>query len=119
MTGVEILAIEEVATAFGWNTGGMVFGFLLAALIFGLVGYSIGMAESTADGWLVFVAGTLIAGLLIGLACGSTGGEPTAYETRYKVTVSDEVPMNEFLERYEIIGQEGKIYVVRERKNGE
>lgn len=115
MTGVEILAMEEVAVAFGWNIWGMLFGFIVAAGIFSLVGLLIGAAEGSGSGWVVFVSGTLIAGLIIGLALGSTGGEPTAYETQYKVTVSDEVPMNEFLERYEIIDQEGKIYTVRER----
>lgn len=39
---------------------------------------------------------------------------PTAYETHYKVLISDEVSMNEFLEQYEIIDQEGKIFTVRE-----
>lgn len=33
----------------------------------------------------------------------------------YKVIISDEVSMNEFLDKYEIIDQEGKIYTVRER----
>ena len=115
MTGVEILAMEEVATAFGWNIWGTVFGFLVAALIFGLVGALVETAEGAESGLIVFISGTLIGGLLLGLAFGSTGGEPTAYETQYKITVSDEVPMNEFLERYEIIDQDGKIYTVRER----
>lgn len=33
----------------------------------------------------------------------------------YKVTIDDSVSMNEFLEKYEIIDQEGKIYTVKER----
>lgn len=115
MTGVEILAMEEVAVAFGWNIWGTLFGFIVAAGIFSLVGLLIGAAEGPGSGWIVFVSGTLIAGLLIGLALGSTGGEPTAYETQYKITVSDKVSMNEFLKRYEIISQEGKVYTVRER----
>ena len=39
----------------------------------------------------------------------------TKYETQYKVTISDEVKMDEFCEKYEIIEQDGKIYTVRER----
>ena len=50
-------------------------------------------------------------GSLFGNACDVS----TTYETQYKVTISDEVLMNEFLERYEIVDQEGKIYTVRER----
>ena len=115
MTGVEILSTVEVATAFGWNVWGMLFGFIVAAGIFSLVGLIIGAAEGSESGWGVFIAGTILGGLIIGLAFGSMDGEPIAYETQYKVTVSDEVPMNKFLERYEIISQEGKIYTVRER----
>ena len=37
------------------------------------------------------------------------------YETHYKVTISDEVEMNDFYETYEIVEQDGKIYTVRER----
>lgn len=34
----------------------------------------------------------------------------------YKVTIDDSVLMNEFLDKYEILGQEGKIYTVKERE---
>ena len=34
----------------------------------------------------------------------------------YKVTVDDSVSMNEFLNKYEILDQEGKIYTVKERE---
>lgn len=34
----------------------------------------------------------------------------------YKVTVDDSVLMNEFLNKYEILDREGKIYTVKERK---
>ena len=34
----------------------------------------------------------------------------------YKVTINDSVSMNEFLYKYEILDQEGKIYTVKERE---
>ena len=34
----------------------------------------------------------------------------------YKVTIDDSVSMNEFLDKYEILDQEGKIYTVKERE---
>ena len=37
-------------------------------------------------------------------------------DTTYKVTIDDSVSMNEFLDKYEIIDQEGKIYTVKERE---
>lgn len=58
----------------------------------------------------------IIFGVIIGAVwVSSIDGIPIVYETHYKVTISDEVKMNDFLEKYEIIDQEGKIYVVRER----
>lgn len=37
--------------------------------------------------------------------------------TRYKVTISNEVKFNEFNEKYEIIKKDGKIYTVEMREN--
>lgn len=34
--------------------------------------------------------------------------------TRYKVTISDEVKLVEFLDKYEILDTEGEIYTIRE-----
>ena len=34
----------------------------------------------------------------------------------YKVTIDDSVSMNEFLNKYEILDREGKIYIVKERE---
>ena len=36
--------------------------------------------------------------------------------TEYKVTIDDSVSMNEFLNKYEILDQEGKIYTVKEKE---
>jgi len=65
----------------------------------------------------------VVIGLIVGAILGAIVGvlpasysTPIAYETQYKVTISDEVLMNDFLEKYEIIDQEGKIYTVRERE---
>ena len=33
----------------------------------------------------------------------------------YKVTASDDVSLNKFIEKYEIIDIEGKIYTIREK----
>ena len=66
------------------------------------------------------LACTLIVGLIIGSVfaalIGGISETPTEYADQYKVTISDEVLINEFNERYKIIDQEGKIYTVRERE---
>ena len=114
MSGVEILATEEVATSFGFCW----LGFLLVVILGGCAVIMIGVGawnKDSKDVGIPVICGTLPVVLLMALFAGFAGnGEPTKYETRYKVTISDEVSMNEFLERYEIIDQEGKIYTVRE-----
>lgn len=74
--------------------------------------------------WDDFIGNSLIFGLICGVIFGALFGvllardaDSTEYETHYKVTISEEVKMTEFLERYEIVAQEGKIYTVRERGN--
>ena len=59
-----------------------------------------------------------VAGLLIGLWAESITLQTTdAIDyIEYKVTVDDSVSMNEFLDKYEILDQEGKIYTVKERE---
>ena len=118
MTGVEILAMEEVAVAFefGWLGFWIMFGL---CVIVGAIWSIVNTLNGEYD-WAI-IPGTVVLAIIIGSFFGvllgiATNGEPTVYETQYKVTVSDEVPMNEFLERYEIINQEGKIYTVRERE---
>lgn len=117
MNGIEILATEQVAVAFGF---GWVLFFLLGLLLSILIG---GLAWILAEEGNFSKLGTSISvcvGIAIALALAafisevSKTGAPTEFETHYKVTISDEVSMNEFLERYEIIDQDGKILVVRE-----
>ena len=112
MAGVEILASNEVAAAVAfnltafWIAGCIVFAILLFTGIGIYVSY--GDASDIVMGIIVGIA----LGCFIGAAFGSCLSTTTSYETQYKVTISDEVSMNEFLERYEIIEQEGKIYTV-------
>ena len=72
-----------------------------------------------------FVDDHIITGLIcIVLALGSAviGGLGVTYSKtdinhiEYKVTIDDSVSMNEFLDKYEILDQEGKIYTVKERE---
>ena len=117
MTGVEILATQEVATVFGMNWNALLFtvaicGFF-GAFLFGFC--LIGLW----NWWKRALCGfgvALVLTLLIGGAA-YQNDKPLEYETQYKVTISDEVSMNDFLDRYEIVSQEGKIYTVRERND--
>ncbi len=117
MTGVEILATQEVATDFVFNW--MAFFIIFGVIFMFLVLFGIFMSMRF-DDWKQLIIG-LILGAIVGGSFGTIVGfgdkTPTAFENQYKVTISDEVSMNDFLERYEIINQEGKIYTVRERND--
>lgn len=114
MAGVEILAMEEVVTATQFNRTmfWIIFGIALGVM------FIIGTAMSLQSGDWVQLLLSLLAGLLVGalfgVIVGSLSATPTEYTTQYKVTISDEVQMNDFLSRYKIISTEGRIYTVRE-----
>lgn len=104
MTGINILAeytaggLPEVALALISLAmiGCLIVAFCLTAddLPGGVV------ALGFAAGFLVIIIGTCI------------DAEPE--HTRYKVTISEDVKLVEFLERYEILDTEGEIYTIRE-----
>ena len=117
MNGVEILATEQVAIAFEFDW--FLFGFmgvLLSFMVGGLIwllAYE-GNLSNLRTTICVLIGIVIALGLAVGISFDSEAGAPTEFETHYKVTISDEVPMNEFLERYEIIDQDGRIFIVRE-----
>lgn len=114
MNGVQILSSVEVGVDYVSNWWLMGFIFLGCIAFGGIVGFRAHHdSEEAVVGCLV---GTLI-GLLVWSLIGLCTCKPTAYETHYKVTIDDSVPLNEFLDKYEIIDQEGKIYTVREREH--
>lgn len=115
MTGVEVLAQQEVAVehAYCWPAFLITAGIIV--VVFAVVGIVLSIREYD---WMDLIA-CVLAGVFFGAVTGALLGTvfqtPTAYKTQYKVVISDEVPMNEFYERYEVISQEGKIYTIRER----
>lgn len=115
MAGVEILAMEEVAVEFAFNWGAFFTAFGIIFGVFILFGIII---SKITDDWkqllVGFVLGTTL-GSVLSIVVGFGLETPVKYEQQYKVIISDEVSMNEFVANYEIIDQEGKIYTVRER----
>ena len=111
MNGVEILSSETI-----YNTilpewciiVGMVLGivFLLVSMLLAADYYHI--------------AGTIVA--VFAVVCfvfaplGVISNENDINHIEYKVIIDDSVSMNEFLDKYEILDQEGKIYTVKERE---
>lgn len=115
MPGVEILASAQVATEFIYN-------YWLAALVWiGIIIFTGAFAFLVADydKWQIGILGSTM-GALIGIIAFvgiiSATAKPIAYETQYKVTISDSVSMTDFYEHYEVIEQEDKIFTVKERE---
>lgn len=115
MTGVEILASNEVATAmvFNWTTFWIMFG--VCSFVFLIIGICI---SAYSHDWrnLCWVLCGALMGAWFGTIIGAGTEIPEGYETQYKVAISDEVNMGDFFEKYELVDQEGKIYTVRERE---
>lgn len=111
MTGVEILSSETIyntilpewCLALGLILG---IGFFMAALFSLLDNYGI-------LGGICMVL--MIASIVVACLGGSESKADISH-IEYKVTIDDSVSMNEFLDKYEILDQEGKIYTVKERE---
>ena len=117
MTGVEILSSAEVASefAFNWTAFWIAFGITLAFCLFMGIWY---VANGECIWWLIVITSLIgiIGGMMLGCLWGTICETTTTYEIHYKVTIDDSVSMNEFLDKYEILDQEGKIYTVKERE---
>ena len=111
MTGVEILAVEEVVVGSEFNLE----MFLVISFLFLVIGSVLTfLFADTFEKIITILSVSTVLGAIVGLMYGYDNSIPTEYANQYKVTISDEVSMNEFLEKYEIINQEGKIFTVRE-----
>ena len=111
MTGVEILSSETI-----YNT-------VLPewCLVLGVMCACIGIYVTIRcfiDGYDVIYWASLVASIaFFAVAILSTiPNKNNINHIEYKVTIDDSVSMNEFLDKYEILGQEGKIYTVKERE---
>lgn len=116
MNGVEILAINEIVAETTFNCVAFLIPLGIIVVLFLGIGFLFSCMYN--DKWNILIGMILgIAfGCVFGWACGFGFGNPVAYENQYKVIISDEVQMNDFIKKYEILDQEGKIYTVRERQ---
>ena len=107
MNGVEILSETAITLWHGWTMG---IAFLIA-VIAGLI-----ILFLTKEATPGICAGILTFFLCTMFFCVSGVGKYKTGEYNYKVTIDDSVSMNEFMDKYEILDQEGKIYTVKERE---
>ena len=117
MSGVEILATEEVAVAWGsfnWHNFWLVFAVGIGIALF--FGFIFGLNENDfVSACIIFIVIAIFVCGVFGPIIGKATAEPTEYKTQYKVIIDETVSLIEFNEKYEIIDQDGKIYIVEER----
>ena len=113
MNGVEILneyAAYTTPTWFGWAC---VLAFI-GVVVFATVTFN---SEHNIIIWISFAYCVICLITLCTLAVLENNDCFQEYShTELKVTIDDSVSMNEFLNKYEILDQEGKIYTVKERE---
>lgn len=109
MAGVEILNSFEVPIEYTFNWVAALVFFIVMVIIITIV------AIITGVDWRVGLITGFLTGIIFGIIVGCASQNPSKYETHYEVLLSDEITLTEFLEDYEIVGQEGKIYTIRER----
>ena len=115
MDGIEILSVIEKPVLL-FNEGAFGSTFFITVIIFLFIAIYLSITENEWFCLPLFSVTGVLAGVLLGLVAGILFVQKTdEVETTYKVIVSEEVPLNEFLDKYEIIDQEGKIYTVKER----
>lgn len=104
MEGVEILSKNDIVTFdFNWHVFFICFS----------IGIIIGILTAELDLFVLAFSVMTLLGIFSGY--GWAEGNPTGkYE--YKVTISDNVSLTDFNNKYEIINQDGKIYTVKERE---
>ena len=117
MNGVEILAVEKIATAYEFCWTAFWAGFFAIFVVIVLFLFLSGTFRDVlkynlvTPTLIITIVGALIAGALLGIIWMT----PTEYETQYKVTADDSVSIVDFYDKYEVLDQEGKIYTVAEK----
>lgn len=117
MQGVEILTMSQVATEWEFNCAAFWITYAIMVVLCTFLGLYWFLTNQCEWGVIpaLFILGALF-GIPVGYSVEDMYSTPVAYETQYKVTISDEVSMNEFIKHYEVIDQDGKIFIVTEKK---
>lgn len=115
MEGIRILSTEEVVSKTEFNLEAALIAGVIIFLIFIILGIFASIKEHN---WLnLMIVGFigLFASILVAIGCGITFEKPVEYTTQYKAIVSEEVSFIDFYEKYEIIEQDGEIFIIREK----
>ena len=109
MTGVEILSSKIIYNTIlpGWCGA-----IACIALVVSCICASVFSSERKIGLTIASCVLVVVSVVVMTLSLSSNRNDISHIE--YKVTIDDSVSMNEFLDKYEILDQEGKIYTVKE-----
>ena len=110
MTGVEILSSKIIYNTVlpGW------YGALALMLMFAFyVGICV-FSSYNKMGWTITSCVLVVVSVVV-MTLALCSNHNSIRHIEYKVTIDDSVSMNEFLDKYEILDQEGKIYTIKEK----
>ena len=115
MEGVQILNQFEVVTekVFNWNTFWVAFG--IGAVFSLIVAVLFGLSEQDWSAFFVALGFNVFCVCLVAGLGGAVQSIPLEYETHYEVIINEEVNMQKFMDKYEIVETRGEIYTVREK----
>ena len=112
--GVEVLSAYDTYIS-EFNLLSAFYGFIIVGTI-GSIIYAANLDKINNETENIYkVSSIILSSLFAGVLVGRFIFPSKTMIQEYKVTVSDDVSLNEFIEKYEIIDIEGKIYTIREK----
>ena len=102
-----------VLNTFIISSGVGIGSFILLGMACIIMGFLVGLAVWDGEVAPAIISSLISTAIVLGIA-GYINKDATD-TVRYEVTISEEVNLTEFIERYEIIEQRGDIYVIEER----
>lgn len=111
MNGVKILSQEII-----YNT--ILPDWCIALGFFGMIIFIIALVVALADGYngLAWVCGVVVIVSTSVLCLSIMPSKTDISHIEYKVIIDETVSMVEFMNKYEILNQEGAIYTIKERE---
>jgi hypothetical protein len=120
MNGVEILAEEIIYQFNPFNAGFWIAAsFILVVLGGAAIITCIQLGHFDGEdfmGMLIVLVLTFVVSFFVGVTVDKFYPTGEIDHIEYQVVIDDSVSMNEFLDYYEIVGQNGKIYTVKEKE---
>lgn len=113
MTGVEILASQEIMKNV-FSVPAFIIGMIIVIIAVIILIWKYLSDEDKISNILIALTIILMSAIPVMIISESIG-EKTLDYIEYKVQLSDEVPIAEFLSTYQIIDQEGQILTIKEK----